>query len=88
MCFVPLRSFGFVKLEPGARPGLLSCSGGAAQLRQCNVLHLTNSLAWSPQILAYSSSVFGFPPPRPKPLRDDSFLALIEDIEKPVHLTE
>ncbi len=67
--FVYLCSF--ILLSGGQEPGrIFFLAQGAAQLRQRNVLQLANSLARHPEILAHVfqrlSSVFRFPPPRPK----------------------
>ena len=76
-------------LSGGQEPGrIFFLAQGAAQLRQRNVLQLTNSLARYPKILADVFQRLWFSTAETETLLDDSFLALIEDIEKSIYLTE
>ena len=85
--FVYLCSF--ILLSCGQEPGrIFFLAQGAAQLRQRNILQLTNSLARYPKILADVFQCLRFSTAETETLRDDSFLALIEDIKKSIHLTE
>ena len=85
--FVYLCSF--ILLSGGQEPGrIFFLAQGAAQLRQRNVLQLANSLARHPKGFADVFQRLPFSTAEAETLRDDSFLALIENVEKPVHLTE